>query len=109
VGHHLPEKVVTNDDLAQIMPTSHEWIVQRTGIEERRFSSETGRGASEQAVVVHDIQRCGNTTAATIPIGLSESWAEGRLNEATVLSSAFGSGFTWAGSVVRFGPVEASA
>jgi len=35
-GHYVPSHVVTNHDLAQIMPTSHEWIVQRTGIEERR-------------------------------------------------------------------------
>ncbi len=52
--------------------------------------------------VVHNIQRYGNTTAATIPIGLSESFAEGRLDDATVLMTAFGSGFTWAGAVVQF-------
>jgi 3-oxoacyl-[acyl-carrier-protein] synthase-3 len=59
--------------------------------------------------VVHNIQRYGNTTAATIPIGLSESWAEGKLDRATVLMSAFGSGFTWAGSVVRFGAIDAES
>ncbi|HEY4116443.1 MAG TPA: beta-ketoacyl-ACP synthase III [Byssovorax sp.] len=53
--------------------------------------------------VVHNIQRYGNTTAATIPIGLSESFAEGKLGPGTtVLSAAFGSGFTWAGAVIRF-------
>ena len=52
--------------------------------------------------VVHNIQRYGNTTAATIPIGLSESYAEGKLDNATVLMTAFGSGYTWAGSVVKF-------
>lgn len=53
--------------------------------------------------VVHNIQRYGNTTAATIPIGLSESWAEGRLKEGmTVLMAAFGSGYTWGGAVMRF-------
>jgi len=35
-GHYLPERVVTNHDLSQKMDTSHEWIVERTGIEERR-------------------------------------------------------------------------
>jgi 3-oxoacyl-[acyl-carrier-protein] synthase-3 len=49
-GHYLPSKVVTNDDLAQIMPTSHEWIVQRTGIKERRFIEESGIGASDLAL-----------------------------------------------------------
>ena len=52
--------------------------------------------------VVHNIQRYGNTTAATIPIGLSESYAEGRLKDATILMAAFGSGYTWAGAVVKF-------
>jgi len=37
VGRYLPEKVVTNNDLAEIMDTSDEWIQERTGIRERRF------------------------------------------------------------------------
>jgi 3-oxoacyl-[acyl-carrier-protein] synthase-3 len=61
----------------------------------------SGLGIPEEKVV-HNIQRYGNTTAATIPIGLSECHAEGRLAGATVLMSAFGSGFTWAGAVVKF-------
>jgi len=39
VAHYAPEQVVTNDDLAQIMDTSDEWIRTRTGIVERRFAS----------------------------------------------------------------------
>ncbi|MDA8389703.1 MAG: ketoacyl-ACP synthase III [Gammaproteobacteria bacterium] len=39
-GSYLPEKVVTNDDLAQIVDTSHEWIYSRTGIRERRIAAE---------------------------------------------------------------------
>lgn len=37
VGRYLPERVVTNDDLAKLMDTSDEWIRERTGIRERRF------------------------------------------------------------------------
>ncbi|MDF9795485.1 3-oxoacyl-[acyl-carrier-protein] synthase-3 [Catalinimonas alkaloidigena] len=37
VGRYLPEKIVTNDDLAKMMDTSDEWIRERSGIEERRF------------------------------------------------------------------------
>ncbi|MBI5156721.1 MAG: ketoacyl-ACP synthase III [Acidimicrobiia bacterium] len=37
VGSYLPPRVVTNDDLAGMMDTSDEWIVQRTGIRERRW------------------------------------------------------------------------
>ena len=56
-----------------------------------------------QEKIVHNIDRYGNTTAATIPIGLSESWAAGRLKEGTrVLLAAFGSGYTWAGAVMKW-------
>jgi 3-oxoacyl-[acyl-carrier-protein] synthase-3 len=37
LGTHVPERVVTNDDLAQLVDTSDEWILARTGIRERRF------------------------------------------------------------------------
>lgn len=37
IGHGLPRKIVTNDDLAKIVDTNDEWIVQRTGIKERRM------------------------------------------------------------------------
>jgi 3-oxoacyl-[acyl-carrier-protein] synthase-3 len=40
VGKSLPEKVVTNDDLAKIVETSDEWITQRVGIKERRIAAE---------------------------------------------------------------------
>lgn len=39
-GHYVPEQVVTNAQLAEIMPTSDEWIVERTGIRERRYFEE---------------------------------------------------------------------
>src|SRR6202043_1207496 len=38
VGGYLPERVVTNDDLAKVVDTSDEWIVERTGIRQRHFS-----------------------------------------------------------------------
>jgi len=37
IGHYVPEKVVTNDDLAKVMDTSDEWVRERTGIEARRY------------------------------------------------------------------------
>jgi 3-oxoacyl-[acyl-carrier-protein] synthase III len=40
LGVHVPERVVTNDDLAKMVDTSDEWIVQRTGIRERRFAGD---------------------------------------------------------------------
>ena len=49
-GHYVPSKVVTNHDLSKLMPTDDEWIVQRTGIKERRFVEHDGIGASDLAV-----------------------------------------------------------
>ncbi|MBW1989732.1 MAG: ketoacyl-ACP synthase III [Deltaproteobacteria bacterium] len=40
IGSYVPPKAVTNDDLAKLMTTSHEWIQTRSGIEERRFADE---------------------------------------------------------------------
>jgi 3-oxoacyl-[acyl-carrier-protein] synthase-3 len=45
IGKYVPERVVTNHELATKMETSHEWIVERTGIEERRWVSEGETGA----------------------------------------------------------------
>ncbi len=39
-GSYIPEKVVTNHDIAEFMDTSDEWIRERTGIRERRFVAE---------------------------------------------------------------------
>ncbi|MEZ4414709.1 MAG: beta-ketoacyl-ACP synthase III [Gemmatimonadota bacterium] len=55
-GRFLPERVVTNDDLARMVDTSDEWIRERTGIRERRIAPETmlaaemGTEAARQAL-----------------------------------------------------------
>src|SRR6266516_4737219 len=40
LGCHVPERVMTNDDLAQLVDTSDEWIISRTGIKERRIATQ---------------------------------------------------------------------
>jgi 3-oxoacyl-[acyl-carrier-protein] synthase-3 len=40
LGTHVPERVLTNAELAQIVDTSDEWILERTGIRERRIASD---------------------------------------------------------------------
>ena len=45
-GFHVPARVVTNDDLAKIMDTSDEWIVQRSGIKTRHWVSNGDTGVS---------------------------------------------------------------
>lgn len=59
-------------------------------------------GLSDEKVY-NNIMRYGNTTAASIPIAMSEAWQEGKISEGTLLCmAAFGSGFTWASALVQF-------
>ena len=53
--------------------------------------------------VFNNIQRYGNTTAATIPLGLDEAIEQGRIDRGQVLAmAAFGAGFTWGAAVWRY-------
>ena len=38
MGHYVPDNIVTNDDLSELMDTSDEWIQERTGIKQRRWA-----------------------------------------------------------------------
>jgi 3-oxoacyl-[acyl-carrier-protein] synthase III len=61
VGSYVPPRVITNDDLSELMDTSDEWIVQRTGIRERHWvDADTGTSdlaleASKQALAMADV------------------------------------------------------
>jgi len=48
-GSYLPERVLSNDDLAKMVDTSDDWIVQRTGIRQRHIAAE-GQFTSDLAV-----------------------------------------------------------
>jgi len=56
LGCHVPERVVTNDELSELVDTSDEWIIERTGIRERRIAgpdealSDVAMPAAEQAL-----------------------------------------------------------
>ncbi len=53
--------------------------------------------------VYNNIMRYGNTTAASIPIALSEAHAEGKIKDGDLVCfAAFGSGFTWASALIRW-------
>ena len=47
-GSYLPQKILTNDDLAKIVDTTGEWIEQRTGIKKRHMAA-TGEKTSDMA------------------------------------------------------------
>jgi 3-oxoacyl-[acyl-carrier-protein] synthase-3 len=53
--------------------------------------------------VFNNIQKYGNTTAASVPIALTEAWEEGKIKKGDlVVLAAFGSGFTWGSVVLRW-------
>jgi 3-oxoacyl-[acyl-carrier-protein] synthase-3 len=53
--------------------------------------------------VFSNIQRYGNTTAASVPIALSEAVQEGKIKRGDLVClAAFGSGFTWASALLKF-------
>ena len=53
--------------------------------------------------VFNNIQKYGNTTAASIPIALTEAWEQGKIKKGdTLVLAAFGSGFTWASAIIKW-------
>ena len=63
-GHYLPERILTNRELAGMVDTSHEWILQRTGIRERHIV-DPGVATSDLAkeAAIEAITRAGLTPA----------------------------------------------
>ena len=85
---------LTVADLDLLIP--HQANLRITQMVQRRLGL-----ADEQ--VVSNIDRYGNTTAATIPIALAEAVRDGRVERGDLLCLvAFGSGFTWASALVRW-------
>ncbi len=53
--------------------------------------------------VFNNIQKYGNTTAASIPIALTEAWENGKIKDGdVVVLAAFGSGFTWGSAIIEW-------
>ena len=53
--------------------------------------------------VFNNIQKYGNTTAASIPIALTEAWEQGKIKSGDiVVLAAFGSGFTWGSVIIKW-------
>lgn len=51
VGGHVPDFVMTNDELAKFVDTNDEWITSRTGIKERRVLNIPGKATSDMMVI----------------------------------------------------------
>jgi 3-oxoacyl-[acyl-carrier-protein] synthase-3 len=53
--------------------------------------------------VFNNIQKYGNTTAASVPLALCEAWEQGKISEGDLVClAAFGSGFTWASALLKW-------
>lgn len=53
--------------------------------------------------VFNNIQKYGNTTAASVPIALSEAWEAGKIKDGDLIClAAFGAGFTWGSALIRW-------
>ncbi|QAY58571.1 beta-ketoacyl-ACP synthase 3 [Microbacterium protaetiae] len=61
-----------------------------------------GLGVTDRQIVIHDIEVSGNTSAASVPLGLSKAWHRGELPRGgRALLFGFGGGFAYAGQVVH--------
>lgn len=87
----LKKNSLQPSDLAILIP-------HQANLRISQFVQHTLKLKNEQ--VYNNIQRYGNTTAASVPIALCEAWEEGKIKEGDLIClAAFGSGFTW-GSVL---------
>lgn len=59
VAHYAPEQIITNEDLAQVMDTSDEWISSRTGIKERHISKTESTGDLATEVAIQLLEKAG--------------------------------------------------
>ncbi len=68
LGHHVPERVVTNDDLTRLMDTSDEWIRQRTGIRQRHFVTADAGPADLALPAARDALRAAGVAASDLDL-----------------------------------------
>ncbi len=83
MGAYAPKRILTNDDLEKMVATSDEWIVQRSGIRERRIADES-EATSDLAVKAAQqaLERAkSNKTAAAKLLGLSRATLRYRLEK----------------------------
>lgn len=94
IGEALATHGLTPNDIDLLVP-------HQANLRISQFVQKT-LGLPDEAVY-NNIQRYGNTTAASIPIALTEAWMDGAVNEGDLVClAAFGSGFTWASALIRW-------
>ena len=94
INEGLSSNNLTVSDINMLIP--HQANLRISQFIQKKF------GLSD-AQVFNNIQKFGNTTAASIPIALTEAWELGKIKSGDlVVLAAFGSGFTWASAMIRW-------
>lgn len=98
----FPEVIKEALTEAGIQPEEIDLLVpHQANLRISQFVQKTLRLRDDQ--VWNNIQKYGNTTAASIPIALCEAWEAGKIKEGDLIClAAFGSGFTWASALLRW-------
>lgn len=90
----LTKNKLTPTDIDLLVP--HQANLRISQFIQKQFSLDDSK-------VFNNIMRYGNTTAASIPIALTEAWEAGKVNSGDlVVLAAFGSGFTWGSAIIRW-------
>ena len=85
---------LTNEDIDMLIP-------HQANLRIAQFIQKKFRLTDDQ--IYNNIMKYGNTTAASIPIALTEAWEKGKIKEGdTVVLAAFGSGFTWGSVFIKW-------
>lgn len=89
-------------ELAGLQPDELDWLIpHQANIRIIEATAERLNLPKERVII--NIQKYGNTSAASVPIAMDEALRAGKIKAGqTALMVAFGGGFTWGGSVVRF-------
>jgi 3-oxoacyl-[acyl-carrier-protein] synthase III len=94
IGEALKEAQLSVSDIDMLVP-------HQANLRISQFVQKTLKLRDDQ--VWNNIQKYGNTTAASIPIALCEAWEAGKIKEGDLVClAAFGSGFTWGSALIRW-------
>lgn len=94
INEALEKNGMTSDDIDLLIP--HQANLRISNFVQNQFKLPNEK-------VFNNIMTRGNTTAASIPIALSEAWEQKKISSNDILClAAFGSGFTWASALIRW-------
>ena len=94
INEALSKTGLSKEDISMLVP--HQANLRISQFVQKTF------GLSDDQVF-NNIQKYGNTTAASIPIALTEAWEQGKVKDGDLVClAAFGSGFTWGSALIRW-------